>query len=90
MKEGKDIIGTSGEVDAVGISKAVADRLSGADFDGDTVMVIPLSGKFKVSTSEPLKGLIGFDPKMSYGPDPTESIPDDGIYSRNGVRYKLM
>ena len=90
LKEGKDIIGTAGQVDAVGISKAVADRLSGADFDGDTVMVIPLSGKFKVSTSEPLKGLIGFDPKMSYGPDPTESIPDDGIYSRNGVRYKLM
>ena len=29
-------------LDAVGINKKNADRLSGADFDGDTVMVIPL------------------------------------------------
>lgn len=95
LKEGKDVIGTAGQVDAVGISKAVADRLSGADFDGDTVMVIPVTGKFKVSTSEPLKGLIGFDPKMSYGPDPVESKKasaeaGENIYVRNGVRYKLM
>lgn len=38
--EGKRVMGTNPK-DAVGINKAVADRLSGADFDGDTVMVIP-------------------------------------------------
>ena len=27
--------------DAIGINSKVADRLSGADFDGDTVMGIP-------------------------------------------------
>lgn len=95
LQEGKDIIGTSGNIDAVGISKAVADRLSGADFDGDTVMVIPLSGKFKVSTTDPLPGLVGFDPKLSYGPDPVESKAEserlgEQVYVRNGVRYKLM
>lgn len=52
--------------DAIGINKHVADRLSGADFDGDHVIAIPVNDKVKVQTSEPLKGLIGFDPKGSY------------------------
>lgn len=63
---GKDI------VDAVAINKTVADRLSGADFDGDTVMCIPThdrSGRVKISSKPPLKDLEGFDPKASYGPD---------------------
>lgn len=53
--------------DAVGINKSVADRLSGADFDGDTVMVIPCGGKVKISSQRPLKELEGFDPKLEYG-----------------------
>lgn len=55
--------------DAIGINSKVAARLSGADFDGDTVMVIPCnssSSKVKITTSHPLRGLEGFDPKMSY------------------------
>lgn len=56
--------------DAVGINKKVADRLSGADFDGDTVMVIPCSSKYKISSQPPIKGLEGFDPKMQYGGKP--------------------
>lgn len=56
--------------DAVAINKKVADRLSGADFDGDTVMVIPSGGKYKISSTPPLKGLEGFDPKMQYGGKP--------------------
>lgn len=52
-------------IDAVGINSKVAERLSGADFDGDTVLVIPNdSGKFK-STAK-LKGLEGFDPQSAY------------------------
>ncbi len=51
--------------DAVGINSKVAERLSGADFDGDTVLVIP-NNKGKVKTAPPLDGLKNFDPKASY------------------------
>ena len=53
-------------LDAVGINSKVAERLSGADFDGDTVMVIPTGKKVKITSTPPLKGLEGFDPKMQY------------------------
>ena len=55
--------------DAVAVNSKVAERLSGADFDGDTVMCIPThdsKGKVKISSREPLKDLEGFDPKMEY------------------------
>lgn len=64
----KNLIGDQ-SIDAVGINKKIADRLSGADFDGDTVMCIPThdkAGKVKVTSTQPLKGLEGFDPKMEY------------------------
>lgn len=68
--EGKKVLGNTPK-DAVGISSKVAERLSGADFDGDTVMVIPTGGKIKITSTHPLKGLEGFDPKEKYGPDST-------------------
>lgn len=52
--------------DAVGINSKVAQKLSGADFDGDTVVVIPLSDKVRVQTAPTLKGLKDFDPKEEY------------------------
>lgn len=58
--------------DAIGITSKVAERLSGADFDGDTVMCIPThdsAGKVKITSTDKLKGLDGFDPKTSYGPE---------------------
>ena len=64
----KKLLGTD-VADAVGINSKVAERLSGADFDGDTVMCIPThdkGGKVKVTSTEALKGLEGFDPKMDY------------------------
>ena len=69
QEEAVRIIGKNA-ADAVGINKAVADRLSGADFDGDTVMVIPCnssSSSVKITSTPPLKDLEGFDPKMEYG-----------------------
>ncbi len=57
--------------DAVGINKKVADRLSGADFDGDTVMCIPTNdskGRVKITSTPELDGLKGFDTVMAYGP----------------------
>lgn len=51
--------------DAVGINSKVAERLSGADFDGDTVLVIP-NNKRQIKTAPALEGLKGFDPQRSY------------------------
>lgn len=49
--------------DAVGINHRVAERLSGADFDGDSVVVIP-NNSGKVKSSPALKGLKDFDPQV--------------------------
>ena len=71
---GKKRIGTD-PIDAICINAKVAERLSGADFDGDTVMCIPThdkGGKVKITSTPPLKGLEGFDPKTAYGPDTYE------------------
>lgn len=51
--------------DAVGINAKVAERLSGADFDGDTVLVIP-NNSGRVKNSPALSGLKNFDPKSAY------------------------
>lgn len=72
IAEGKAVLGTNPK-DAVGINSKVAGRLSGADFDGDTAMVIPCNSSKSsvyINSTPPLKGLEGFDPKMSYGGKP--------------------
>lgn len=88
ISEGKKVMGTS-PADAVGINKKVADRLSGADFDGDTVMVIPCnssSSKVRITSTHPLKGLEGFDPKLEYG-----TVEKDGsYYNSKGQKIRLM
>lgn len=63
-KQGKSLI-TNESPDAVGISAKVAERLSGADFDGDTVLVIPTSTA-ALRTSDALDALKDFDPKEQY------------------------
>lgn len=69
QEDAKKMLGTTPR-DAVGINKKVADRLSGADFDGDTVMLIPCGNKVKITSTPPLKQLEGFDPKLEYGGKP--------------------
>lgn len=62
-RESKALLGQAR--DAIGIHPKVAERLSGADFDGDTVLVIPNNnGKFKITPA--LEKLKGFDPKAEY------------------------
>lgn len=61
--EAKKLLGNA--KDAVGIHSKVAERLSGADFDGDTVLVIPNNNR-KVKTAPALAGLKGFDPQSAY------------------------
>ena len=50
---------------AVGINSHVASILSGADFDGDTVTVIPTKG-LNIRTSPQLDNLKGFSPTKEY------------------------
>lgn len=51
--------------DAIGIHPDVAEQLSGADFDGDSVLVIP-NNQSRIKTAKALKGLQGFDPRSEY------------------------
>lgn len=77
--------------DAVGINSKVAERLSGADFDGDTVMIVPTGKGVKITSTPPLKGLEGFDGKLEYGHDSTKTDPDGTVhYYRNGREFKPM
>ena len=65
----REVIGNGS--DAVGINAYTASLLSGADFDGDTVLVIPLDKNPDFKHGKPLPGLDGFDDKAEYG------IPDE-------------
>lgn len=97
--EGKSVLGNT-PLDAIGINKHNADRLSGADFDGDTVMVIPCNSshsKVKITSTPQLQGLEGFDTKESYGPDSNTPVKVEKVgkkeieyYSRNGKTYRKM
>lgn len=51
--------------DAIGIHSSVAEQLSGADFDGDSVLVIE-NNEGRVKSRPPIKQLEGFDPKAAY------------------------
>lgn len=76
--EARKVLGNTPK-DAVGINSKVAERLSGADFDGDTVMVIPCNSsnsKVKITSTPPLKGLEGFDPKLEYGGKPAGTFKE--------------
>ena len=92
-KVSRDLLGTDRQ-DAITINNKVAERLSGADFDGDTVMCIPTDDKFgkvKITRTDPLKDLEGFDPKLSYGADKI-TVDSDGsehLY-RAGHEFKRL
>lgn len=67
QKDAKAILGLA--KDAIGINSKVAEQLSGADFDGDSVVAIPAnsnSSKVRITVSKPLKDLKDFDPKIAY------------------------
>ena len=63
-RESRKYIGTDAKA-AVGIHPDVAERLSGADFDGDTVLVIPNNSR-KLKSLPALEALKGFEPKNLY------------------------
>jgi hypothetical protein len=75
-KEAKDLLGDA--KDAIGINSKVAEQLSGADFDGDTVLVIPNNGN-RIQAEAALEGLKDFNPRREYKaydgmPEVTESM----------------
>ena len=91
-REAIEMIGKT-SIDAVGINSKVAERLSGADFDGDTAMCIPThdkAGKVKIASRPALEGLVGFDPKMEYGGEKRVDSEGKEHYYRGGHEYQLM
>lgn len=72
-KEGNNYIGKNAP-DAVGINAYIASKLSGADFDGDTVAVIPVTKGDRsitdIKSMPALKGLEGFNTKDYKYADP--------------------
>lgn len=82
-KEGKEMIGPLVE-DAIGINHYNAEKLSGADFDGDTVIAIPLSDRVNIVSKPFLPGLRGFDPKEQYPPQYKLDEQGNKVYDENG------
>lgn len=80
-KQGKSLLGQA--PNAVGISAKAAEQLSGADFDGDTVIVIPTKNQ-SLKATKPLKALEGFDPKEYYRayPGMPETGPKTGFHKQ--------
>lgn len=91
-KEGRRVI-TPTATDGIGISSKVAERLSGADFDGDTVLVIPCNSErsnVKINSTPPLKGLEGFDSKSYKYDEIKKDAKGIDHYYRNGQEFKPM
>lgn len=87
----KSILGNA--TDAIGINAKVAARLSGADFDGDTVIVIPVNSRVRVKTTRPLDGLANFDPKEAYSTEGKKNVrlmPEDMKQKQMGVVSNLI
>ena len=62
--EGKQLLGTTA-AHAVGINSHTANQLSGADYDGDTVLVIPTKGQ-NLRAKDPMPGLKDYNPSDYY------------------------
>lgn len=89
---GEKLIGKR-SIDAVCINSKVAERLSGADFDGDTVMCIPThdkGGKVKITSTDPLRGLKDFDSKSYQYDEVKKDSSGNKHYYKNGKEFKVM
>jgi len=86
--EAKKLLGNS--KDAIGINHRVAKRMSGADFDGDTVMVIP-DPQGRIKSSPPLEALKNFDPIAMYpGTDDSPKMTKDNLQNEMGKISNLI
>lgn len=75
--------------DAIGINVKVAEQLSGADFDGDSVLVIPVASKgqktVNIQTKPAVEGLRDFDTKQYY-----KEVNGKPIEVTNSYKQKQM
>lgn len=77
--------------DAIGIHPSVAERLSGADFDGDTAMTIPMkSNGISIRNSKMPKELEGFNPKSYKMEDDVPRIKYKTMQSEMGKVTNLI
>lgn len=83
--------------DAVAIHPKSAHILSGADFDGDTVLTIPVTPKSNIKNRKPFKELEDFEPKIDYATrevrtkDPKTGEEISEYYSEvTGKKIKVM
>lgn len=81
-KAPKSTIGNA--LDAIGVHPSVLPQLSGADSDGDTVLVIPLIGKTKVRASKAIDELINFDHLSLY------KLPEDAPKMKSRTKQTEM
>jgi predicted transcriptional regulator len=89
-KEARATMGTNAK-DAVGITSKVAERLSGADFDGDTVLAIPTNKNVKITSTSPLKGLEDFDSKSyKYSTSKKDEDGNEHYYDSQGNEFRRM
>ena len=65
-KEGQKFYSGKVGQDMIGIHYKTAAHLSGADFDGDTALVIPMRAAKALAHEKYYAGLEGFDPKVAY------------------------
>lgn len=86
-KRAKEILPNT-SLDAIGINVSVAGILSGADFDGDTVITFPVNNKVKIrgrynENTYPtcIKNLKDFDPKEAFPGYPGMHVMDNGSTS---------
>lgn len=84
-KEARNIMNNA--ADAVGINSHVAERLSGADFDGDTVLVIPTGKSVKIASRERPEAL--YNPKTGYTFDPKAEYAIKDRKEREAAGEKL-
>lgn len=90
FKPGERTVGKK-SIDAVGINSNVAGQLSGADFDGDTALVIPVNSRTKIKTAPAIKALQSFDPKESYpGYEGMKVLSEDNKQREMGVISNLI
>ena len=80
--------------DAIGINASVAQKLSGADFDGDQVVVIPTNYNVRITTRDSLEGLKTFDAHTEYaipeGDTKTKRMSKDETQKQMGIISNLI
>lgn len=86
-KEGAELLGNS--MDAIGIHPKAAAQLSGADFDGDTVVVLPENRNTKFITRPYLSDLKGFETDQYANPPGVTPVKDQKGWNKQMEMGKI-